>query len=214
MKKNSVMLVDDHQIVIDGISALLEHSEDFYIISKTTSPLSALQELHERKPDMVLTDIHMPGMSGIEFTQKAIALAPNIKIIVLSMSDDPSIISEMIHAGAKGYLLKNTGKSELTTALKTVMSGQVYYSAEIASSLANLLHRQVEKQTPGKTSLTQREKEILNLIVKEKSNAQIASELFISERTVETHRKNIFRKTGAKSVVGLVKYALEHGMLS
>ena len=213
MDRISVFLVDDHQIILDGLKALLSNDKVIDIAGESIRCKDAYEMISICKPDVVLTDIHMPDMNGIEFSRLVKKNFPEIKIIALSMSADESLISDMLDAGASGYLVKNTGKEELREALIRVVSGEVYFSPEVASQLSKALLNSRKKETDPPAKLTQREIEIVQLIAKEFSNEQIANALFISERTVETHRKNIFRKTKIKGVIGLLKYAMENKLL-
>ena len=153
----------------------------------------------------------MPEMDGIVFSRALKDKYPKIKIIALSMFGEKSIISEMLDAGVSAYILKNTGKKELTDALHKVAGGGMFFSDEVSAEMMKAMsERGQRKEEELKVHLTDREKEIIKLIAKEYSNAKIGDTLFISERTVETHRKNIFRKTETKTVVGLIKYAIEN----
>jgi DNA-binding NarL/FixJ family response regulator len=214
MKKLKILLVDDHQIMLDGIRALLEGDDQFQIAGEATRCSIALEMIPKIKPDIIITDISLPEMNGIEFTRLLKKDAPDIKVLALSMSGEEGMISEMIDAGIAGYVLKNTGKQELKEALTKISNGEMFFSAEVAAEMMRAIHRKKQiKENAEKAHLTLREKEIIRLIAKEYSNAKIADELFISERTVETHRKNIFRKTNTKSVVGLLKYAMENDLV-
>lgn len=212
MSKLKIFLVDDHQIMIDGIKALLQNENEFEIIGESTQAKNALEQLAKTEVDIVITDIQMPGMSGLEFTLALKKMKPSVPVLVLSMSADESNIEDMIKAGVSGYVLKNTGRIELSQAILKIADGQVYFSEAISMQMMRML--KVGNQIKDKeVSLTPREIEIIKLIAQELSNAEIGSKLFISERTVETHRKNIFRKTQAKSVIGLVRYATQHKLL-
>ncbi|HEX7691800.1 MAG TPA: response regulator transcription factor, partial [Sediminibacterium sp.] len=206
-----VAVVDDHQIVIDGIQSLLEGHEQIEIVFTGTSPQALLQALPHILADILLTDIMMPGMSGQELARLIRRQYPSIKILALSMSGQGSVVDEMINeADISGYVLKNIGKKELIAAIEKVADGGIYFNDEVLSELARFSERRKESE---EISITAREKEIIGLIEKEYSNKQIADTLFISERTVETHRKNIFRKTGTNSVLGLIKYAYDHKLI-
>lgn len=208
MKKIKIILVDDHQILLDGISALLKGDEKFEIIGEANRCSAAWQLLEKQQPDIVITDIQMPEMSGVEFTQKIKQMYPNVKVLALSMSADPGDIAAMLEAGVSGYVIKNTGKLELKNALVKIAEGGTFYSDEITSTIyTTLISKKTQEEEDKHIRLTPREEEIIRLIAKEYSNKQIAEALVISERTVETHRKNIFRKTGTKSVLGLVNWA-------
>jgi two-component system nitrate/nitrite response regulator NarL len=204
---NKLFIVDDHQLVIDGLQSLLCNEDKYQIVGHSNKPLEVLKRLEENPADILLTDINMPEMSGVELTRLVKKRFPSIKIIALSMFGDKQVIREMIDAGVSGYILKNTGKQELLEALNRILSGHTYFSEEVTLELMKNLNEQ------GSSSLTNREIEIIRLIEKELSNKQIADKLFISERTVETHRKNIFRKTKTQSIIGLVKYAYEHKII-
>jgi DNA-binding NarL/FixJ family response regulator len=212
--KVSVFILDDHQMLIDGIKALLAHSKKYEVIGEETEGHKALQKIQELHPKLVITDINMPNMSGVEFTKLLRTLNSEIKICALSMHSEKAIIAQIMLSGANGYVLKNTGKQELLDALDKIMDGQYFISNNISIDI--LIGEKLSQPTSLDASsikLTDRESEILKLIAQEFSNLQIANALFISERTVETHRKNIFRKTNTKSVVGLIKFAMEHHLI-
>lgn len=209
--KINIAIVDDHQIVIDGIKSLLEDYDDFCIAACTTSAADMLQQLQQIKVDVLLTDIMMPGMNGQQLAKKVREAFPAIKILALSMSGQGDIVNEMINdADIAGYVLKNIGKEELSAAIRKIAKGGIYFSDAVLYELERVSN--VKKQNE-EAHLTQREVEIIGLIEKEMSNKEIADTLFISERTVETHRKNIFRKTKTSTVIGLIKYAYEHNLV-
>lgn len=197
-----IVLVDDHQIVLDGLRSLLDQDPSFDVIASFSDPEKALSFLSVQEPDILLTDYSMPHMTGLELMRKARVLQPGIKVVLLSMHDEPSIVKEAMKQGVNGFLLKNIQQVELKEAIRKIYTGLMYISAEITTQL---LHHHVVEENDSK--LTERELEILKLIAQEYSNKQIADKLTISERTVETHRKNIFRKTGTSTLVGLIKYA-------
>ena len=209
--KTRIAIVDDHQIVIDGIKALLHGQEGFDIVIETTEPLK-MEGLLEKEPaDILLTDVMMPGMNGAELARVVRNKFPEIKILALSMSGQGDLVHEMVEeADISGYVLKNIGKQELLDALDKIACGGIYFSDEVLHEM----QRSTDRRKQGEEAhLTDREVEIIRLIEKEYNNKQIAETLFISERTVETHRKNIFRKTGTGSIIGLVKYAYEHKLI-
>ncbi len=214
MKKLKLFLVDDHQILLDGIKALLMDEEFFEIIGEATRCSAAIDSIAKNQPDIIITDIQMPEMSGIEFTRIIQKQFPAIKILALSMSVEEEQIAEMVEAGISGYVIKNTGKEELRNALLKISEGGMFFSEEVTTRLTTALrHRKELSETEKEAHITPREKEIIGLISKEFSNKKIASTLFISERTVETHRKNIFRKTNTTSLIGLMKWAQEHKII-
>lgn len=215
MKKLRLIIADDHHILLDGLKAMLRKQKDIEIAGSYDNGqllYDALATLGEI--DMALIDINMPGLNGHELALKMKETHPQIPIVVLSMHDDGGHIMEMIEAGVSGYLLKNANDAELLEAIHTVARGRMYFSAEVADKIAALVHQQEQKKNePEAPRLTEREMEILALIAQEYSNARIAETLFISERTVETHRKNMMRKTGHKTIVGLLKYAMDRKMV-
>lgn len=200
-----IYIVDDHQMLIDGLKALLSDETNISLVGESTSAKTALKEIGEYRPDIVLTDINMPDMDGIELTREVKKRQPEVKLIALSMYGERETISDMLKAGVSGYILKNTGKQELLKAITKVASGGTFYSEEVTAEMM----RTYPEQAAREISLSAREIEVIELIAKEYTNAMIAEALFISERTVETHRKNIFRKTDTKSVIGLLKYCVD-----
>ncbi len=204
-----IVLVDDHQIILDGLSMLLDQDPSFDVIASFSHPEKALAFLSVQEPDILLTDYSLPGINGVELIRKAKLLHPAMKSVLLSMHDEPSIVREAIKLGVNGYLLKNIQQAELKEAIRKIYSGLIYVSAEITTQLL-----QQSSGNQNESALTERELEVLKLITKENSNKQIANKMHISERTVETHRKNIFRKTGTTSLVGLVKYAYSNNLIS
>jgi len=200
-----VYIVDDHQMLIDGLKALLNGESHISVIGQNTLPKIAAKEIININPDIVLTDINMPEMDGIELTKEIKKHNPNIKVIALSMFGERETISEMLRAGVSAYILKNTGKQELLNAIDKVSNGGTFFSDEVSDEMSKPSTGSFTKEI----TLSLREIEVVELIAKEYTNAQIAEALFISERTVETHRKNIFRKTDTKGVIGLLKYCVE-----
>jgi two-component system, NarL family, nitrate/nitrite response regulator NarL len=199
-------MVDDHQIVIDGLDVLIGFEADFEIVGTSNDPSKVIDILHNLDVDVLLTDTNMPQLSGIELCKLVRQNFPHIKILALSMNTEGETIREMVAAGASGYVLKTTSKQDLITALKTVGEGKKYFAQE---ALQNLLDASAKPQISEEEELTPRELEIIKLIYEDLSNKMIADKLFISERTVETHRRNIYRKTNTQTVVGLLKIARE-----
>jgi two-component system, NarL family, nitrate/nitrite response regulator NarL len=208
-KKVRVVLVDDHRIVLDGLISLLESDPGFVVLAALGSGEELLEFLKKDLPDIILTDYSLPGISGLELTRAIKRSHPQIKIVALSMHDEAHLVRNMLKEGVDGYLLKNIQQFELKNALRQVILGMPYVSPEITKLLMHDLNNPAE----GQGLLTERERDILQLIAQEFSNKQMAEKLFISERTVETHRKNIFRKTNTTSIVGLIKYAYEHKLV-
>ncbi len=205
-----ILIVDDHQILLDGIEAMLQGVGDFKVIGKCSDGNSALNFLNLNPVDVLMTDLYMPKMTGIELTQKVKKRFPNVKVLALSVSYDVSIVHDLIDAGISGFIIKTIGRDELIEAIKTIAQGNIYFSREVSNEILRSLSNRSEEEG---YHLTEREIEIVKLIAQEFSNAEIANKLCISERTVETHRKNIYRKTNTKTIVGLIKYAVEHKLI-
>lgn len=208
-----IFLVDDHQVLLEGIHSLLSQVPELSVCGKASSARAALAMMEGNVPDVLLTDVQMPGMDGEELTREVLRRFPNVRVCALSMLGDAEAIGRLLDAGVTGYILKNTGQDELLKAIHSVARGELYFSDEVSAEMMRAMAVRKEAVHAAMPVLTPREVEIVRLIAKEYSNARIAESLFISERTVETHRKNIFRKTGTKSVVGLLKYAMEHQLL-
>lgn len=210
-KKIILGIVDDHQIVIDGLKALLQGHHQFKVAIECTHSPDMLSLIKQTPIDILLTDVMMPQMNGAQLAKAVHQQFPQIKILALSMSGQGDLVNQMIDdADISGYVLKNIGKQELVKALEKISAGGIYFSDEVLQEMTKASEIKKEKT---EVPLTAREIEIIQLIEKEMSNRQIAETLFLSERTIETHRKNIFRKTNTSSVIGLVKYAYEHKLI-
>lgn len=210
-EKITLGLVDDHQIVIDGLMSLLKGHDTFSFAFATTDPTEVLKKIEQTPIDILLTDVMMPELPGNKLAKKVKEKFPAVKILALSMSGQGDLVNEMINdADIAGYVLKNIGRQELINALEKIGAGGIYFSDEVIDELKRTSNRKKENEN---AHLTAREIEIIRLIEKEHNNKKIAETLFISERTVETHRKNIFRKTNTNSVIGLVKYSYEHRLI-
>ena len=203
-----ILLVDDHTILLDGVKSLLSLEDDLQIVGQANSAEAALEFLKKQDVDLIITDYSMPGMDGLTLLNTIKRMAPNTKVILLSMHDEIHLVKEILKAGVNGYVLKKDTHKELLNAIRDVSQGKIYLSSDVNKLLITNLNNPDE----GKL-LTDREREILKLIAKEYTNKDIAEELFISERTVETHRKNIFRKANTKTVIGLMKFAMEHKLI-
>jgi two-component system, NarL family, nitrate/nitrite response regulator NarL len=210
-EKITLALVDDHQIVIDGLMSLLKGHEKFRFAFATTNSTEVIERISATPIDILLTDVMMPNLPGNQLAKQVKEKYPAVKILALSMSGQGDLVNEMIEdADISGYVLKNIGKQELIKAIEKIASGGIYFSEEVIDELQRASQRKKQKE---EAHLTDREIEIIRLIEKEYNNKLIAETLFISERTVETHRKNIFRKTNTGSIIGLVKYAYEHKLI-
>jgi DNA-binding NarL/FixJ family response regulator len=211
LDKIRIILADDHDILTDGIESILNEAPHLQVVGKASSANAAEALVKKLAPDLLLTDISMGAISGLDLTKRVLRQFPLTRVIVLTMHDDAQHITDMLQAGALGYLLKNVKQAELFTAIKQVMQGQQYIQQSLAAEYNRFIQR--KKQNKKNSLLTPREIEIIKLVAQEMTTAQISRQLFLSEHTVETHRKNIVRKTGAKTVIGIVNYARENGLL-
>lgn len=214
MKQDKIKLLvaDDHQVVQDGIKLLLRKVAHFEIVATVNNGEEALAFLQNHTVDVLLTDISMPRMDGLTLTKQVKEHFPDIKVIILSMHNETSIVQDAISAEADGYVLKNTGRKELEEAIVKVSDGGIYYSAEIVKIIMKgvQLDKKIEINTKP---LSDREIEILQLVCDELTTNEIADKLFLSPKTVETHRKNILKKTNNKSIVGLIKFAIANQLV-
>lgn len=212
-----ILLVDDHEIVRDGIKSLLEDEVGFKITAEAENGKEAIEECANRDIDLVVMDISMPEMNGIEATEKIKERFPEIKVLALTMMDEDEHIRNMIEAGASGYIMKSSDKDELLKAITAILDDRHYFSEDVAQSvLMDLVKGNSKKRRKNEAppdQITDREKEVLDLIVKEYTNQQIADQLNISIRTVDAHRRNLLQKTGAKNTAGLVTYAIRHELV-
>lgn len=213
-----VLLVDDHPLVIEGLSSLLRDAADLRVVATAVSGYQALEQLRAHPGIRVaVVDLNMPGMSGVELMRLMEQQFPAVRALALSVYYDYGSVTDVLDVGGAGYLLKNTSKKELLEALRRVAAGQRFFSQEVGDTLLqnmprNFVSPEVRDEKPAE--LTAREMEVLELIAEELPNSLIAEKLFISERTVESHRKNLLTKTNSKSVVGLIQYALRHKLIS
>jgi len=212
----TVCITDDHQLVLEGLKLLLSGNPDLEVVATFKTGLQLLESVEkENAPDVVLLDINMPELNGIETCKRLKKINPGIKVIALSMLGESNMIKLMLKSGADGYLHKNAGKEEIITAISEVMEGKRYLSHEIANivlfeDVQTVGNKIVNSPFP---KLSDREKQILSMIVDEKTTQEISSALFISFGTVETHRRNIMTKLGVKNTAGLVRTVLEYNLL-
>ncbi len=208
-----ILLVDDHRLIRDAIRSYMEGDTIYHIVGEASHGQEAIRTLEENQVDVVLMDINMPIMGGIECTKEIKKRWPQLKVLALTMMSDNQHIKQMMGAGASGYVLKNCTEKELKKAIDTVYNGDTYYSSEVTEVVMNNLMKNNTTKTSNLVvdmPLTEREKEVLELIIKEYSNNEIAEKLFISNRTVDAHKRNLLEKTGAKNIAGLVMYAINN----
>ena len=208
-----IMIVDDHQVVIDGIKLMLKDEENLVCVAEASTGREAIDKMAQLEVDLVLLDINLPDISGIEVCKKLSKEYDALKILALTMYDKGSFIQQMFKSGASGYILKNAGKEELLKAIKTINEGETYVSQQVSQALMNSLLKKDKSRSDFIPELTRREKEILQLIAQEYTTQEISKNLFISLNTVETHRKNLLSKFGVRNSVGLVRVAIEKGLL-
>lgn len=205
--KVKLFFTDDHAILLGGLVKIVENESEFEVVGTATNVADTLAAFTQKKIDLLITDYNLPDEDGLSLVRKIKRKYPETKILVLSMHDEAHLVKEILKEGIEGYLIKKDSHNELINALYSIKAGKPYLSAEINSMLIRGLNREEDRL------LTEREREILLLIAKEYTNRDIAEELFISERTVETHRKNIFRKTGTNNLVGLIKFAYANNLI-
>lgn len=203
-----IIIADDHQMFIDGIRSILENVSDIAIVAEAKDGLELIKAVERENPDVVLTDIRMPGMDGIAAVKYLSENYPNIPVLALSMFDQEEDIIDMLKAGAAGYIIKKAGKDELMTAIQKLVHRGHYYSPSISAKVNKWLEN--PEMVEEATSITKRERQILKLIADGKTSKQIAKALKISKYTVDTHRKNIHKKLNIKTNTGLVKYVMDN----
>jgi two-component system nitrate/nitrite response regulator NarL len=208
--ENNIIIIDDHQIIIDGLISMIEDTQ-FKLKFQSCKGLEVLEYLKSNNKDinLVLTDVSMPIIGGIEICTVIKNNYPHIKVLILSMYDNIAIVKDAINAEADGYILKNSGKDELLTAMTKILDGGTYFAQDIIPLLYGSYIKEI-KQTTELSSLTEREIEVLKLIVQEYTSDEIAAKLFISKKTVDNHRAHLLEKTGCKTTIGLVKFALRN----
>jgi DNA-binding NarL/FixJ family response regulator len=209
----NIMLADDHQILRQGLRSLLEKEPDLRIAAEVNNGREALAVAQETPIDLAIMDVSMPGLNGVEATRKLLDASPNVKVIGLSMHTDRRFVTEMLRAGAVGFVSKDSAFEELVQAIRTVQSGQVYLSPSAAGVVVDDYVRRSGPVEPNAfSSLTTREREVLQLMAEGRSTKQIAMDLGVSTKTVETHRRQIMEKLELYSVAELTKYAIREGL--
>jgi len=208
-----ILLADDHALIRTGIRNLLEGHPDFVVIGEAADGEEVLEKAGELKPDVLIIDISMPKISGIDATKKIAEKYPATKILVLTMHENAEYIYQIFKAGANGYLLKNAGKDELVEAIRAVSKGNKFIGHHVSDLMVSEYMKKASARDQGtdESPLTNREREVLELIARGLNNQQIADQLFISPRTVDTHRTNIMQKIHVHDAANLVRYAIEHG---
>ncbi len=213
----NVLLVDDHDLFRDGLKGMIQKIDKINIIGEATNGIEALQKFKELSPDMIIMDISMPLKNGIKATEDIRKKSTEVKILALSMNDDHRNITKMLSAGANGYILKTCREDELVEAIKLIASGEYYFSKDVKHKMIDnfiaLNVKPINKKVKLESELSEREIEVLHHISDGLTNEEIAEKLFLSKRTVESHRRNMLDKTGAKNSAALVKHAISEGLI-
>jgi two-component system response regulator NreC len=216
VKPIRILLADDHTVMRRGLRLLLESQPEFSVVAEASDGRQAVQEAEASQPDVVVMDIAMPNLSGIEAAQRIAAALPNTAIVILSMHSDEGYVLRALKVGAKGYLLKDSAEGDLIEAIKAVHQGKTFFSPEISRMLVEDYVREIRTRGAEDSYdlLTSREREILQLLAERKSNKEIASALNLSTYTVETHRRNLQEKLNLHSLPELILYAVRKGVIS
>ncbi|HMW38350.1 MAG: response regulator transcription factor [Saprospiraceae bacterium] len=212
-----VSIADDHAMFVDGIESILKTAKNIRVVDRCFDGEEVTPMLVKSETDVLLLDINLPGINGVDLTKEINKDFPQVRILVLSMYNEESFVTEILKNGAVGYILKNTGRTELVKAIETVSQGETYYSKEVTELLMNkVLKKNKTKKTYHSfmvPKISRREKEILQLIVKEFTTQEIADTLFLSQKTVESHRCNLIAKLNVRNTAGLVRASIEHRLL-
>ena len=212
-----VLIADDHAMFADGIASILEAEDDIKVVGQCLDGPSVIDFLKKNPADILLLDVNLPGMSGIEVCKKVVKDYSDTKVLAISMFNEESFVTEILNNGAKGYILKNTGRDELLKAINTILSGTSYFSKDVTETIMKGLMNQrkggAKESKKVLPKVSRREKEVLDLIIKEHTTQEIADILFISLKTVESHRSNLLAKLNARNTAGLVRIAMENNIL-
>ena len=212
-KTITIIIVDDHEIFRKGLVMVINKLKNIKVVAEASNGSDFIKLLTKVKADMVLMDIQMPVMNGIDATKIALEKYPDLKIVALSMFGEEEYLKNMVDAGVRGFLLKNISKDDLYRAIQLISEGRNYYSEELLSFFTRKYIQTPKKQETADANLTRRELEILQLIAEGYTDAEIADKLFISQRTVNGHRANLIAKTGSRNTVNLLTYALKNGLV-
>jgi DNA-binding NarL/FixJ family response regulator len=210
-----LIIADDHEIFRDGLALMLSRQKDIILLGQAANGKELAELTGQHQPDVIITDIKMPVMDGIQASKLILKNQPDVKIIALSMFDEETLIVDMLEAGAKGYLLKNADKQEILDAIETVYEDKTYYCHHTSARLTNMIVKSnfnpYKKKEP--VSFNEREIEIIKLICQQNSSKEISDKLYLSSRTVEGYRTKILEKMNARNTVGVVVYALKHNLI-
>ncbi len=212
-----VLVADDHDIVRYGICSVIDASDDIEVVCEASSGREAIEQFLKMKPDVCIIDITMPELNGVETTRTILEQDPDARILILTMHTDEEYLNQVLNAGASGYMLKNSDRDELLGSIRAVYRGEKAFSQTISKMMTERYVRNIRKpkelQDSGKASVTRRELEIIRLIAEGHTSTEISEILFISPRTVDTHRANLMSKLDIKNAAGLVRYAIENKLI-
>ncbi|HRI33091.1 MAG: response regulator transcription factor [Saprospiraceae bacterium] len=211
-----IVIADDHTMFVDGIESILKNETNIKVVDRCFNGKKVFDILKKKAVDVLLLDINLPELNGIQVAQRIQKEYPQVKILALSMYNEESFVTEILKSGALGYVLKNTGRIELIKAIETVASGQTYFSAEVTETIMGRLRKkntQKKKNNILLPKISRREREVLTLIVKEHTTQEIAERLFISLKTVESHRSSLISKLNVRNTAGLVRATIEYHLL-
>jgi DNA-binding NarL/FixJ family response regulator len=215
VEKYKILIADDHTMFVDGIQSILETEADIEVVGRCYDGQSVLTHLKDKKVDIILLDVNLPDINGIEVCKSAIGIDPSLRILAISMFNEESFVQEILNNGAKGYILKNTGRDELLLAIRTVAKNESYFSKDVTETIMKGLmnsRKNGNKSLSAFPKISRREKEVLKLIINESTTQEIADTLFISLKTVESHRSSLLSKLNARNTAGLVRIAIENSL--
>jgi len=208
-----ILIADDHPIMADGIKNLFTGEKDFEVVTTVCNGIEVVEVLKSIKIDVLLLDIDMPGMDGIECAKIVKKEYPEVKIAILTMHEETSLIKSLVKQGVNAYMLKTIPKSELMNAIHIIYNGGQYFNADVTRALLNKKDKSIKETNPLLATLTERENEIIQLVAEGFTNPQIGEKLFISPKTVDVHRTNLMRKLNVHNVAGLVRFAFQNGLM-
>lgn len=210
-----VMLVDDHEIMREGMSALLRKHSEFEVVGQASDGRQALEMVLEAKPDIVIMDVGMPNLNGIEATRRMLAQLPSLKVMALSTHSDGTVVTKMIKAGASGYMLKESAFEELVEGLNTILEGKTFLCKKVSKVVfSEYISMVLNPQNTNGDGLSSREREVLQMVAEGRTSKEIAEALQLSTKTVDSHREHIMEKLGIRNVAGLTRYAIREGLTS
>jgi DNA-binding NarL/FixJ family response regulator len=209
------MLVDDHEIMREGMSALLRKHSEFEVVGQASDGRQALEMVLEAKPDIVIMDVGMPNLNGIEATRRMLAQLPSLKVMALSTHSDGTVVTKMIKAGASGYMLKESAFEELVEGLNTILEGKTFLCKKVSKVVfSEYISMVLNPQNTNGDGLSSREREVLQMVAEGRTSKEIAEALQLSTKTVDSHREHIMEKLGIRNVAGLTRYAIREGLTS